>query len=794
VGRRIALHLAVLSILISTVYGQSGLRDGRQPYIERVGVGFSMQARENAWTPATVTINNPGPETDVDLVVTASEEGAVLPMLSRTRLHLPAGCSRAYSAPVFTADATEMHFQVGVSRKSVSIRSISDRQAIVLGLSVSGEGVSCSRKLGESVSSFFFNSTQPFPSLPERWQGYESVDVIVLGDLPVNGITVRQEQALIDWVRAGGLLIVSPGVVDPHYEDTLIEKHLPVTILGARLVNSLPGLEKRYGKIDFSGDRTALVEVAVRDGTVRISSGDFPLVVTRELGLGRITFVAFDIRDQRIKAWPHLQSVYADLMRGHANLPARRLTSLSARAAELIDGQLGVKVMSRLFVGIFLGLNIAIVAGAFLLLRRHRSRAFLFILIAAPIWAGIIYIAGWAGSGTREPMLAGLHVVRSASGDSAGVGVSYYGMLASNEVRTDVSFGDDDSAFPRFLSRGRVWGKNKRTMASSIRESYEVADGDLNWLRGLHLRPKSVVRFQTSRKVNLEGSIDATATFGDEGITFKVTNNSAKPFTHGVAIYNRNAVAINDLAPGATTSVTLVDSTLRGAMAGYSRSNVKSEREMQADKIVQGLYSVSRGNALVHTGAHVVGWVGGAVGTLKTEEIENLRTTNEQTLWVVRAKELAPASGEGVLLPMGAPTLWLDSPSSASSMGGWRSFKGTFSMELDFGVPEPLRGMKAEEIEIVFRVGQVSGKRILKVYNFRTGGYDTIIGNATDTGADDDRDMVSLSPPEDYIDPQLGIVRVDVRLITKMPDSVAATSSRDGMIEALDMKIRGVCK
>ncbi|MEK7399121.1 MAG: hypothetical protein AAB116_19465, partial [Candidatus Poribacteria bacterium] len=83
--------------------------------------------------------------------------------------------------------------------------------------------------------------------LPDKWKGYDSVDAVILGSFSPDSMSEDQRQALIDWVCAGGILIISGGSDSQNLIGSFIEPILPVKIKGTKVIRSMPFIANRFG-------------------------------------------------------------------------------------------------------------------------------------------------------------------------------------------------------------------------------------------------------------------------------------------------------------------------------------------------------------------------------------------------------------------------------------------------------------------------------------------------------------------------------------------------------------------
>jgi hypothetical protein len=163
--------------------------------------------------------------------------------------------------------------------------------------------------------------------LPNNWFAYDGVDLIIMttGNREfINALVNEREgrkQALVEWVRRGGKLVISTG----RNQDVVagmeaFQPALPVSIAGTLsptqifsvrtwkgannppLENPVPR-ESRDAKrppIDVAkllpkSNREAVTVLKEPDGT--------PIIVQGPYGLGRVTVVAFDLDEQPFKSW-----------------------------------------------------------------------------------------------------------------------------------------------------------------------------------------------------------------------------------------------------------------------------------------------------------------------------------------------------------------------------------------------------------------------------------------------------------------------------------------------------------
>ena len=162
---------------------------------------------------------------------------------------------------------------------------------------------------------------------PTRWYGYEGIDLAVLctgnREFLTNLLNEREgrKEALAEWVRRGGRLIVSLGRnQDIVAQMPIVQAMLPVVVQGANSVSLLRGVspwtDSRFGALENKAPQDkpdaprASFEVAKlarqpgREAEILLSEPEgLPLVVRGAYGLGKVTVVAFDLDLPPFATW-----------------------------------------------------------------------------------------------------------------------------------------------------------------------------------------------------------------------------------------------------------------------------------------------------------------------------------------------------------------------------------------------------------------------------------------------------------------------------------------------------------
>ena len=116
--------------------------------------------------------------------------------------------------------------------------------------------------------------------LPERSVGFQSIDVLVLPELDTDAIDDAVESAIVDWMRAGGMVITWPGAQVPAK--------------GSPIAEVLPAALGDVAASTIEGRDVSVRAMHAADESIHDCSNGTELVFVRKIGLGQIAMFGFD--------------------------------------------------------------------------------------------------------------------------------------------------------------------------------------------------------------------------------------------------------------------------------------------------------------------------------------------------------------------------------------------------------------------------------------------------------------------------------------------------------------------
>lgn len=301
--------------------------------------GLDHYYKAQRWMPLRLTLMNQGPPTKVEVRArfSSGSEGAQEYRLPERDLQSSANRAHTlymrapfhYSTQPITVDL----YREGkrINRMTPSLALVPDGEWLIAGI---GPGATTLKQL----TTLNLTANQAAPSLrpamyrgsqnsrfnvavletgkvPDRWQGLDAADVVVLSGVSQRDFSPDQLTALRDYVCSGGRLIVTGGVNWNRLATPFFNDLLPVTVTGGKTVQSLSeatSITRREGIP--TGAIPIVVSTAKPGARVKMGAGGSPGVVTGPKGMGFVTFIAFDPSLPPLKNWDHLDDFWREII------------------------------------------------------------------------------------------------------------------------------------------------------------------------------------------------------------------------------------------------------------------------------------------------------------------------------------------------------------------------------------------------------------------------------------------------------------------------------------------------
>jgi hypothetical protein len=588
--------------------------------------GFDGNYRPNTWTPLQVRIINPGANTGARLQVSVrTVEGSTRTYAQPIRLRAGSGEQQQtvyYYHPDFS-QRPEVTAQLLIDGRTAAEKKlenalpIRDEQPAVLGLTQDLSGLNFLSQIdlgyqhrgssdpmrqyrggrGSSGSSpgmspgttgGLGNQRTPtrviYPrpaTLPDNPFVYDAVDAVVLGDLPLDLLTEGQWNAITEWVKDGGILLISGGADINRMRSRMLADLLPINPSRVETVNALPSLKYMYDSEPKLKGSPIIVGSLKGDTVAFVRRGDTPIVSARRLGSGLVVFTAFDLLAPEFRSWPGQENLWRQIMQRGAR--ETRLTEVVKAANQpytgrqwggggyysgnnraLSDALAGIQsteAPSFTFIGGFLLLYILCLVPLNYYLLKKRDRKEL-AWITAPVII-VLFSTGAYAVGYRikggQLYLNSCSVLEGAANTDGFQAYTVASVFSPRQARYDLSIADPN-ALPTEVTEGMT--------------AFQRAAGDILIERDQKTIIKNALvnmwdhrTYDFESHANIGGAVAASVQPGrNMTCTVQITNTTGRPIMDASVSFRGNSMLLGALQPGEskTASLNYRNNTLSG--------------------------------------------------------------------------------------------------------------------------------------------------------------------------------------------------------------------------------------
>jgi hypothetical protein len=372
-------------------------------------------------------------------------------------------------------------------------------------------------------------------ALPDNSFGYDGVDTVILDRGEWTRMLRAQADALCGFVESGGSLVVSTGREAGNVTGSPVAELLPIVLRGneqiKQLTKALPDL--------FIPPATQLLlsRATPRPGAeLHVIAEDLgrPIIAESPLGLGRVTFLAFQLGDPVLREWSGKSYLWSFLFARRAASP---LPTRTAAFEEKVNAALEGNTLLAIPTANQIGLLLLVYAVGVIPLNH-----FFWQLVKRPLWAwfalpvlslglGVVMIANERVVTRGNLSLTEISVVHAQSGRSAAMADSFFSLQTPYGAEFKAAWSQTNVAWLPVWSdtTGREFRLDSAGNVPSL--AFEVARNDSASYRGAH--PCSVdggVLVQAEMKNGALGGrvVNRTGlTFIESGLLGPATNKAA---------------------------------------------------------------------------------------------------------------------------------------------------------------------------------------------------------------------------------------------------------------------------
>ncbi len=737
---------------------------------------FEGRYRASSWLPFRISVANTG--ADVNAVVSV-QTGS----LFQTALELPRGAQKnvvvyAQASAGFrrTATVRVVAGETELQKVEVPITNLAGSTHVIGTLSAQPLTLP---KPPNQQNRKFEMLTLTGADLPERGEGLSLFDVLMLDGAPLTDLSVAQQQALADWVRTGGQLIIGGTKLDLALEQ--LPEPLRLATLGAPAPTAPISLFPELGQ---AATLTATALVPGEGVRPVAMAGGATVGVQRPFGKGRVTALGFSLATPELAQLPAEASFWSQLLR-FRSLPAEMMGVLSPD--DMQAQQLGFALMTLPVLAIpplgvlagLLGAYLLIVGpGLYFLLRRLDRQAWGWVAI--PL-VTLLFTLGAYAYGLRlrgdDIILNQISIVEPAAGRAR---IRTYAGLFSPRTDTYTISSPHDALFkPMPTGDFGPGGPQAATVAGHfVQGGGGVSD--------LNVAQWSMSTFAAEQMLD-STPLAAELTLGDD-ILRGTVHNTGTTLIRDVALFQNMRIAkVGDVEPGQSRTVELKLSDAPALEWGGSLSMLLLRDKWDFNKPMQPPAEVRMQMMVLDalfstpydrpTEPMLLGWLDTAPIELNISE----GRIHKQQLALITAPVGAEyEQGGHVKLPRG----WIMPSIEVSSMGGgpcmtqfgsgWYMDTGVLTTTLQ--LPLELQSVKLDKATVyVQSEGPPPGATKFDVYDWSTNQW-VPHDNGTNT--------VPLEQPQRFFSPT-GTLQM------RMDWQAAAMQGKGGGCVNMDLSVEG---
>lgn len=340
-----------------------------------VFLGYDGTVPEASWFPVVCEIKNDGPTFTGTIEI---KSGAFNRGQNRqVVVELPTGTLKRVVIPVFSTARYQSSWdlvlldergKVRAEQPGVKPRKQVAVQTVIMGaLPRSINGLPVLREILPKNDLLIHPMVARLQSamLPDNPLVFNGMSCLYLNSEKALELKDPQVTALLDWLHAGGNLIVAVEQVGDVNGTPWLQKLLPIDLAGMSKVSSHAGLQQWVkdgkfaggksmssnpfgnlsGDLAFEGAELQVAEGRLRQAQVLAREGDKPLMIQSPVGRGQLTVLLFSPEREPVKSWKNLSSFWSKLAEVPPDLYLNENASMHGGFS--VDGVFGAMIDSK---------------------------------------------------------------------------------------------------------------------------------------------------------------------------------------------------------------------------------------------------------------------------------------------------------------------------------------------------------------------------------------------------------------------------------------------------------------
>ncbi|MCY9693821.1 hypothetical protein [Paenibacillus alginolyticus] len=568
------LVCAILALCFQALVPISSVVSADEAMIEiQSDVGFgASNVKQGRWTPVTMTLHNQGADLSGDLVVQVANPNRSKDFSYVEHVELPKGSTKVVTMRLPGYAYTKSNNTIALYEKSLkngnkkTLDGKTYLEAFPLPKETLQVGVlardvdtlnflSLLGQSGKKLNVLHLKQTD----IPREALGLDGLDVLALNDFASDTLTGEQVQAILQWTKRGGTLLLAGGAGYPKTAAPFAEAS-PVTYQGTTTVKELPELAKAGEKELILTQPLTLSQAKLVKGaeSVVVTDGALPIYARGTYGSGFVTYVAYDLSLNPLASWNGNARLWEQMLSGplesanafnlnqmrYGNDPYYELDRALEYFPSLQPPKLPILAIVLLIYAIVVGPLL------YMILRRldRREWAWFVIPVAAIVTSiGIFQF----GASNRGSTMAQTFNTITLNGSGSGIKQSTLSVFLPKGGSMELKFPGKAAVSP--FMQGEVYPSLQLHDRSElvIRQEQESA---IVGLQDIPYSSISKLAMDEERPVQL-GRLDySISELSAKGAKGQITNNTKNNLTDVAVLVNQTFIKIGSVKAGASAS------------------------------------------------------------------------------------------------------------------------------------------------------------------------------------------------------------------------------------------------
>ncbi|GED68779.1 hypothetical protein BRE01_24810 [Brevibacillus reuszeri] len=387
--------------------------------------------------------------------------------------------------------------------------------------------------------------------IPASGAQLKMINMLILNNFALDTLNEQQIQAIRDWTKAGGLLVMAGGA---QYKKTAgkLADLSPVEVTGVTSVNALSSMLADKSKpIELNAPFT-ISQGTITKGKVLYAENGVPLFAVHNTGEGKVLYAAYDLAEEPVASWGGNGRFWADMLikAFGSSLDTSRLTSLDRLwpLQEAADRIPALKIPEVSWFAVFFGVY-ALIAGPVLyfILRAKRKQSYMWVIVPGlAIITGIgIFSFGAMQRGTGVMVHQTGFVQLTNDGQARANAVTAFFVPSSGDYKMTIK----GSGLSQPILESRRTDQIPKIWASIQADQSEIQFRDVEFW--------SMRKVASERTIPDAGTIDSNLSYANGALSGTITNKTKYALKEVKVATSVQTQEFPELAPGASVEVNL---------------------------------------------------------------------------------------------------------------------------------------------------------------------------------------------------------------------------------------------